>query len=96
MKIIECFKVRKYLELIIFMFSIDTKTLFMFSQTKKKIFIQLNSNKNVSFIEEIFNYNYRRNILISVYYLIYLLKQETRIQSVSYDLFDFYLMRMKM
>lgn len=55
MKIIECFKVRKYLELIIFMFTIDTKTLFVFLvRQKKKIFIQLNSNKNVSFIEEIF------------------------------------------
>lgn len=30
MKIIECFKVRKYLELIIFMFSIDTKLFLCF------------------------------------------------------------------
>lgn len=41
MKIIECFKVRKYLELIIFMFTIDTKTLFVFLVRQKKKDIHL-------------------------------------------------------
>lgn len=71
------------------MFSISTKAFFCVSnQRKKDIQIQLNFNKN---------FFYWKNILISVYNLIYLLKQEEiRIQSVSYDLSDFYLIRMKL